>query len=508
MQMLTWIYSLLLPFIFLALASRKNRKKSNLPPCPVPELPIIGHLHLLKQPLHRKYDHLSKKLGPIFSLQLGTRLAVVISSPDAVEECFSKNDTIFANRPRLIAGKYFGYNYTSLVASPYGSHWRNLRRFTAVEVFSPSRLNAFCFTREDEIRLLIHKLYRNSMHTWGKVELQSLLSELTYNIIMRMIAGKRYFGEGVDNEEAKHFRELKKQAFTRGGTSNPADFFPVLRWIDYKGYEKKLSKLFAEIDAFFQTLIDECRLVKNTDSIIDHLLRLQESQPEYYSDDIIKGIIMVMLTAGTDTSAVTIEWAMSCLLNNPEKLTKARVEIDGLTGGNRLIEESDLPNLQYLQHIVSETLRLFPAAPLLVPHESSSACKIGGFDIPGGTILLVNAWAIHRDPNIWDDPDSFIPERFEGGGSGEIGAAKVMAFGMGRRACPGTALANRIVGLTVGSLIQGFDWEGTVVDMSEGEGVTMPKAVPLVATCRARDVLQRVLPASADCSSLLETRDY
>lgn len=206
--------------------------------------------------------------------------------------------------------------------------------------------------------------------------------------------------------------------------------------------------------------------------------------------------MQVILLAGTDTTAVTIEWAMSALLNNPKTLNKARAELDRVVGNNRLVNESDMAKLPYLQNIISETFRLFPAAPLLVPHEPSADCKIGGYDIPKGTMLIVNAWAVHRDPTIWEDPESFNPERFE---VGEIATNKLIQFGMGRRSCPGNGLAQRVVALALGSLIQCFEWERVseaVIDMSEGNGLTMPKAIPLEAKCKARHVLHTVLPLS------------
>ncbi|KZV13944.1 hypothetical protein F511_44764, partial [Dorcoceras hygrometricum] len=406
--------------------------------------PVIGHLHLLRPPMHRIYHRFSEKLGPIFSLRFGARLVVVVSSSAAAEECFTKNDIVLANRPRLIIGKYLFYNYTALSITSYGEHWRNLRRLATIEIFSSARLNMFQSIRQDEVKLLLLKLYRKSQHDFARVELKSLFSELSFNIIMRMVAGKRYFGESEDNEHAKKYRELIKEAFTYGGVSNPADFFAVLKWIDYNGKVRGMQRLSKEMDAFLEGLIDEHRRCKTKTTMIGHFLDLQESQPEYYTDSIIKGIIMVMLLAGTDTSSVTIEWAMSALLNHPEKLEKAKAEMDSFVGSNRLIDESEVPKLPYLQNIISETFRLFPAAPLLVPHESSADCKIGGYDIPKGTILLVNAWAIHRDPMTWDDPTSFEPERFEGK---EVGPAKLLPFGMGRRSCPGSGLAQRVVGL-------------------------------------------------------------
>ncbi|XP_077231044.1 cytochrome P450 81Q32-like [Tasmannia lanceolata] len=202
-----------------------------------------------------------------------------------------------------------------------------------------------------------------------------------------------------------------------------------------------------------------------------------------------------MLSAGTDTSALTIEWVMSLLLNHPDALDKSKAEIDIQVGQGRLIDESDLPNLPYLHCVINETLRLYPVGPLLVPHESSEECTVGGFNVPRGTILMVNMWAIQRDPTFWVDPMSFKPERFEGV-EGEKEGFKFMPFGHGRRACPGANLAMRMVGLTLGTLIQCFEWERVgeeKLDMSEGRGLTMPKAEPLEAMYRPRQNLFNVL---------------
>ncbi|CAK9159348.1 unnamed protein product, partial [Ilex paraguariensis] len=293
---LTWLYaslSLLLLLLFLNFKFL-SEKRRNLPPRPVPALPVIGHLHLLKQPLHRTLHKFSEKAGSIFSLRFGSRLVVVVSSSSVAEECFTKNDVVFANRPRFTIGKYIGYNYTSMAGSSYGDHWRNLRRLGALEIFSASRLNMFLSIRQDEIKRLLCYLRQNSVNGgFAKVDLRSKLSELSFNMVMRMISGKRYFGEDEGNEEAKHFRGLIKEAVRYGGASNPGDFLPVLRWIDYKGLEKNLAKLSEKMDVFLQGLIDENRRdINSRNTMISHLLSLQQSQPEYYTDQIIKGLMM------------------------------------------------------------------------------------------------------------------------------------------------------------------------------------------------------------------------
>ena len=295
--------------------------------------------------------------------------------------------------------------------------------------------------------------------------------------------------------------------------------------MDYGGYEKKMAKNSRELDVILQGLIDEHRSnskkgLMGNNTMIDHLLSLQKSEPEYYTDQIIKGVTMVSETLlyllfktllildflliseflyaelgfCTNTAAVTMEWAMSLLLNHPDVLKKAKVELDTCVGQERLLEEADLPKLHYLQNIISETFRLCPPAPLWLPHMSSENCQLRGFDIPRDTMLLVNSWTLHRDPKLWDDPTSFKPERFEGGERGET--YKLLPFGTGRRACPGSGLANKVVGLTLGSLIQCYEWERISekkVDMMEGKGLTMPKMEPLEAICRAYEIVKKVL---------------
>lgn len=197
---------------------------------------------------------------------------------------------------------------------------------------------------------------------------------------------------------------------------------------------------------------------------------------------------------------MTLNWAMTQLLNNPEVLAKAKVEIDTKIGQDRPVQESDLANLDYLQAIISETFRLHPAAPMLLTHYSSDDCIVAGYNIPRGTTLLVNAWAIHRDPKLWDEPTSFRPERFLGEGN-ELQSNKLIPFGIGRRACPGASMAQRFIALTLGLLIQCYEWKKDgeeKVDMSEGGGITIHKAKPLETMCKARPIMGRVLSNGLD----------
>ncbi|KAI7740856.1 hypothetical protein M8C21_020162 [Ambrosia artemisiifolia] len=497
------VYLFISLFLLLAsylLITHIHHKSANLPPTVFPALPVIGHLYLLKKPLYRTLAKISAKYGPVLFLRLGFRRVLLISSPSAAEECFTKNDIIFANRPHLLFGKIIGNNYTSLGWSSYGDNWRNLRRIASTEILSTPRLNEFHDIRAEEGRLLVRKLMSNSSPEG--VKMRSVFYEVTLNVMMRMISGKRYFGGDIPGaeEEGQRLQEMMEETFLIHGAGNVGDYLRV-SWLGVKGLEKRLIALQEKLDDFIQKLIEQLRTskgemkTKTRKTMVEVLLSLQESDPEYYTDQMIRSFVQVMIFAGTDTSSGTMEWCLSLLLNHPQVLRKAQNEIDRKVGKDRLVRESDMVDLPYLRGIINETFRLHPAVPVLPPHESSQDCIIEGYNVPCGTMLLVNQWAIQHDAKFWTDPERFNPERFEGI-EGMRDGFKLMPFGSGRRGCPGEGLAVLMIGLTLGLLIQCFDWErlsDKMVDMKEGLGVTMPKAEPLVALCKPRLEMQNVL---------------
>ncbi|VFQ99068.1 unnamed protein product [Cuscuta campestris] len=498
-----FLYTALLLLLPLYLISKHfHRKIKNHPPAPFLTLPLLGHLYLFKNPLHQALATISARHGPLLLLEFGSRKVLLVATPTAAEECFSKNDVAFANRPRLMAAKYIGDNYTSLAWAAYGDHWRHIRKIASTHIFSLNRVQTLHEIRADEVRSMLKKLQMVS-ESGTPVEMKTVFFELTANVMMRMIAGKRYYGEKAgDKEEANRFREIVTGTFLLGGATNVGDFVPALKVL-MRRLESDLVELHQKREAFMQEMIKYCRnRMKKTASsagktkpFVEVLLTLQEEEPETYNDEMIRSLMLNLLEAGTDTSSGTMEWGLSLLLNHPKVLAKAKKEIDDHVGHDRLIDESDLANLPYLNCIIKETLRMYPVGPLLVPHESSTECTVGGYRIPKGTMLMVNLYSIQRDPKYWDEPEKFKPERFEGVEGARVGY-KMMPFGSGRRGCPGEGLAWRMVGLSLGSLIQCFDWErigSEMVDMREGTGLTMPKAVALVAKCKIRPFVPNLL---------------
>uniref|UniRef100_J3LT14 Cytochrome P450 n=1 Tax=Oryza brachyantha TaxID=4533 RepID=J3LT14_ORYBR len=471
-------------------------KAARMPPGP-PAVPVLGHLHLVKKPMHVTMSRLAERYGPVF------RRAVVVSSPECASECFTEHDVTFANRPRFDSQLLVTFNGAALVSSSYGAHWRNLRRIVAVHLLSAHRVSLMSGLIAGEVRAMVRRMYRAAAASPGgaaKIQLKRRLFELSLSVLMETIAQTKATRPETDPDtdmsvEAQEFKQILDEIIPHLSAANLWDYLPALRWFDVFGVKNKILAAVSRrdlrrlIDAERRRLDDGNESESEKKSMIAVLLTLQKTEPEIYTDNMITALCASMFTAGTEITSTTTEWAMSLLLNHPETLKKPQAEIDASVRSSRLIAADNVPRLAHLQCVVRETLRLCPAVPMLMPHLSSADCKVGGYNVPRGTMLLVNAYAVHRDPAAWEEPERFMPERFEGGG---CDALLLMPFGMGRRRCPGETLALRTVALVLGTLIQCFDWErvgGAKVDMAAGGGLTMPKLVPLEAMCRPRDVM-------------------
>jgi cytochrome P450 len=199
------------------------------------------------------------------------------------------------------------------------------------------------------------------------------------------------------------------------------------------------------------------------------------------------------IQAGTGTIASTTEWALAELLRHPQFAKKARKELDDVVGLERVVNESDIPQLKYLQAIVKETFRLHPPVPLLLPRENIKGCEVGGYHIPPKTRLYVNVWAIHRDPSIYDNPLKFNPERFVGSNFDLKGKDfQLLPFGSGRRVCPGFPFGLTTVQMELARFLHSFTLSLPKgenlqdMDMSEVSSITASKAISLHVVASAR----------------------
>ncbi|KAJ9560129.1 hypothetical protein OSB04_005289 [Centaurea solstitialis] len=476
-------------------------KIKNLPPTPpLSALTVIVNRCLFDQPIHRTLAQIASGHGPILLLHFGCRRVLLVSSSSVAEELFTKNDKVFANRPKLLPGKVFGHNFTNLAWAPHGPLWRHLRRVSCVEILPFHRLPAQQESCAEEVKMLLGSLFRSRDE---KVALHPLFLDLVLDVTMRMFTGKRYcrkkMAKADDVSQPISLLDYATRSFRMTtGEPDACYFMPILKLLGMKDLEQRCNELQRKGDILMDSLIEEVRTRmlsgEKEENVIEFLLARQKDDPKQklnklYSDEIISGLVMVLASAGTETTAGILEWAFSLLLNHPEVLRKAHNEIENYVRNDRFLELSDLEHLPYLSCIVKETMRMYPVAPLIVPHESSRECTIRGYNVPKGTMLMVNVWAIHHDPKIWDEPMKFKPERFENV-IGKRDPFKLMPFGYGRRSCPGKHMAVRVITLALGSLIHCFDWEGVnnqkKVDLTEETGLALLKAQPLMAICHPR----------------------
>ncbi|PIN04635.1 Cytochrome P450 CYP2 subfamily [Handroanthus impetiginosus] len=456
-------------------------KLANLPPTPFPSLPFIGHIYFFAKtiPFHRAMSDVSRRHGPVVFLRLGSRPVLLVSSPSATQECLTQNDIIFANRPPLLNGKHFGYNFTSLAWSSYGDHWRNLRRISAIGLLSSHKLQMLSSIRVNESRAMITRMIKDNKN--DPIDMRATFFGYTYNVVMGMITGEL---QGVE-DSSEMFQEIVEEMSRVTLEANIVDFLPFVGyWFGFKAdIERKFSSIQEKRDKFMENVIEKHRGIleeigdngHDQKSLIKVLLDLERGQPEYYTDETIRNLLLVLVQGASHSTSNTLEWAFSLLLENPDTMTRARAEIDNLVGKE-------------------QTLRMHPAAPLLTPHYSSEKCIVGGFSVPPGTMLLVNVWDFQNNPQTWKDPEKFMPDRFTGKNSYKDYNFKFVPFGRGRRACPGENLAMNMVGLALGTLIQCFEWEKYgEIDMGEGRGVITPRIQPLRAKCIPRPFLVDLL---------------
>ncbi|CAN4090812.1 unnamed protein product [Withania somnifera] len=316
--------------------------------------------------------------------------------------------------------------------------------------------------------------------------LSSLMISLTSTIICRVAFGVR-FDEAA--HERKRFDYLLGEAQAMMASFFVSDLFPSLSWIDkLTGFSGRLERNFKDLDEFYEELIEQHHNPNRPKSmegdIVDILLQLKKEQttPIDLTLEDIKGILMDVLVGGSDTSAAAVVWAMTALIKNPEVMRKVQEEIRKSIGRKGIVTEDDIQNMPYFKLVVKEVFRLYPPVPLLIPRETMKKSTLEGYDIQPGTIIHVNSWAIAKDPEIWENPEEFIPERFFNNVVDFKGQNyELIPFGSGRRGCPGIALGVASMELALSNLLYAFDWElphglkKEDIDTDVRPGVTMHK---------------------------------
>uniref|UniRef100_A0A6N2LEQ2 Cytochrome P450 n=1 Tax=Salix viminalis TaxID=40686 RepID=A0A6N2LEQ2_SALVM len=496
-QMILEALVLLVLYGFWKILSRNSEsKKLSRAPEPPWAWPVFGHLPglLSSEPACKTLGAIADKYGPIYSLKFGIHRTLVVSSWETVKDCLSTNDRVLATRASIAAGKHMFYNNAAL-------------KLTTLQLLSNYRLDMLRHVRVSEVDTFIkglHSFYAGSVDYPAKVNISKLLESLTFNISLRTIVGKRYRSSTYDKENSEPWRYKKaiKKALYLSGIFVISDAIPWLEWLDYQGHVSAMRNTAKELDAVIANWLEE-HLKKRTDGElgsesesdfmrreISNLAEGPDQISAHSRDVIIKATSLILTLTGAGSTATTLTWALSLLLNNPAVLKAAQEELDKQVGREKWVEESDIQKLKYLQAIVKETLRLYPPGPLTGIREAMEDCSVGGYDVPKGTRLVVNIWKLHLGCGKHRTSFSltgFVATHADLDFRGQN--MEFIPFSSGRRSCPAINLGLLVVHLTLARILQGFDLTtvaGLPVDMVEGRGIALPKENPLEAVIKPR----------------------
>ncbi|CAL1385453.1 unnamed protein product [Linum trigynum] len=463
----------------------------NLPPGPR-KLPIIGNIHHMAGDLpHRRLSHLARKYGPdVMSLQLGELSHIVISTPEAAKLVMKTHDLAFASRPYLLAADILYHGRKDIAFAPYGDHWRQMRKICTLELFSAKRVQSFRHIREEEVSNLVASLTRSAA-AGMPVDLTRMVSTVTSAITSRAAFGKA-------QELTDAFMIVVDNASDVLGGFRISDLYPSFKLLPVlTGFKAKLEKMREASDSVLDQIIDEHKarrraaVIKDGDDdgkkedLVDVLLNLQENQLDLGAPpitmEVVKAITLELFLAGIETSTTTIGWTMSEIINDSRILQMVQQEVRQVFGSDdeKHFDEASLDQLNYLDMVIAESLRLHPPAPLLVPRENvDQKVKLISYDVPINNNVIVNVWAINRDPRYWKEAERFFPERFMSCSIDYKGTDfHFIPFGAGRRMCPGVSFGMVIVKFILANLLLHFDWTLPAgqknIDMTECFGVTL-----------------------------------
>ncbi|KAI3819971.1 hypothetical protein L1987_13826 [Smallanthus sonchifolius] len=485
----------LIPATVILAFFKSTRAKSHLPPSPF-ALPIIGHLHLLYPTPHQAFHRLSLRYGPVFRLMMGSEPCVVACSPKTAQEFLRTYENAYLDRPINSATLCITYGSKDFSFAPYGSYWRFMKKIIMSQLLNGATIDSLLHVRQDEINRFIKSLSQKA-NIGEAVNINAEMVKVTNNLISRLLLSERC------SEEAGAADDMRKLVFeiTEAiGTFNLSDNIRLFKGLDLHGFGKRIKDNHRSYDALIERIIkdhEEARTQglrsegKDLLSILLDIAADGTSEIDLTREN-IKAFIMNIFVAGTDNLALIAEWALSELINHPNIMRKAIEEIDNVVGKNRLLQESDIQNLPYLQAIIKETLRLHPPVPM-IPRKATEDRTVAGYHIQANTDIFINVWALGRDPDYWENPLAFRPERFQEKHMDVRGQHfELLPFGSGRRMCPGTSLGLQMIHATFGAMIQCFEWKAgkdgnlTIVDMVEKPGFNLPRANPLVCVPMAR----------------------
>ncbi|KAJ7026180.1 cytochrome P450 [Mycena alexandri] len=445
---------------------RSGRREQGLPPGP-PTVPVLGNTHLLGngKDLHLRITQWAGTYGDIFSLKLSSRTMIVLSSATAIKEVVDKKGWAGSSRPGNYIAEICGTGADSnLLFATDGPRLKNLRR-TLARFFSVQNAPRYMPTQAAESTILLHDLMVHPQDFFESIR------RYTYSLTKIMTYGRRAPSFADDDVQQFYSSVDKLSHVLAPGVYPLFDIFPLFQYLPVPSSApwRVLAHRVKTLRAGLHTNMCDsvrCGLTagneQSAECFIGTVLRsdVPEREHHFYS---YTGI--ALLDAGSDPTAAFLLSLVLVLAVYPECQMRAWKEIDELVGATHLPTPADLAGLPYIRALIKETLRFRPQFPMGVHHLMTDETTYKGHHVPKGSIVVLNTYGIFHDPDVFEDPWIFNPERFLKSEHGtrpgrDANFRDNLIFGGGRRVCPGQSVGRSTMELTAMRLIWGLKFSG------------------------------------------------
>ncbi|XP_047965965.1 phenylalanine N-monooxygenase-like [Salvia hispanica] len=449
--------------------SRRIRKHP-LPPGPT-AYPIVGCLPQMmrNKPAFRwMHNYMQTFKTEIACFRLGNVHVITVTSPQLAREFFKEHDAIFSSRPETMSTRLTTNGYLTAVLTPAGDQWKKMKRIVVSEVLKNDVYQSFHSKRCEEADHLVRYVHNRSQGN-GVLNVRETAQLYCGGLIRKLVFGERFFGCGMEDggqgvEESKHMDALWTVLMHTYGFAI-SDFVPFLEVFDLDGHKKIVTNALACMKKYQDPRIDKrVEMWRNgsrytKEDILDILINLKDSNDDpLLSKQEIKAQVNEIILAAIDNPASAVEWALAEMMIEPSLLDLAAKELDEVVGRNRLVQESDLPQLNFIKACVKEAFRLHPVTAFNLPHVSTVDSVVGGYHIPKGSHVMLSRPGLGRNPNTWDEPLKFKPQRHTGQVVLHDPQLQILSFSTGLRGCPAVKLGSTMVTMLLARLIQGFTW--------------------------------------------------
>ncbi|XP_065847660.1 phenylalanine N-monooxygenase CYP79D16-like [Euphorbia lathyris] len=460
---------------------------------------------LINKPVFRWIHNLMNELNTeIACIRLGNVHVITVTCPIISCQFLKQQDSIFATRPLVMSSQIASSGYLTAVLAPDAEQWKKMKQILVSEMLSPSKQKLFYAKRLEEANHLVGYVYNqcSKCDHGGLVNIRFVSQHYCANLIRNILFNRRSFPEGKNDggpsfEDEEHVDAVFAM-LAHIYAFSVSDYLPCLEGLDLDCHGKIMKEANKIMKKYQNPLIEErfrqwkIRENKEVEDLLDVFITLKDPNGDpLLSKEEIQAQISEIMLAVVDNPSNAIEWALAEMINQPEIQAKAVEELDRVVGKERLVEESDFPQLNYIKACVREAFRLHPVTPFNLPHVAMTDTIVGNYFIPKGSHVLLSRMGLGRNSKVWDEPEKFKPERhLKNEGCSQVTLSepnlRFISFSTGKRRCPGIEMGTSMTVMLFARLLQGFSWttpsNQTSLDLTEStDSLALSKPLVVLA---------------------------